>query len=43
MTDVLVDNKFVGTVKNPEEFVDRIISERRMENFHFQSMSELKN
>ena len=30
MTDVLVDNKFVGTVKNPEEFVDRIISERRM-------------
>lgn len=30
MTDVFIDNKFAGTVKNPEVFVDRLISERRM-------------
>lgn len=30
MTDVYLDNKFVGTVKSPKDFVDRIISERRM-------------
>ena len=30
MTDVFLDNKYVGTVKKPEEFADRIISERRM-------------
>ncbi|MBC8501381.1 MAG: DNA-directed RNA polymerase subunit B [Nanoarchaeota archaeon] len=30
MTDVFLDNKFVGTVKNPEDFIERIISERRM-------------
>lgn len=29
-TDVYLDRKFVGYVKNPEEFVERIISERRM-------------
>ncbi|NQU98622.1 DNA-directed RNA polymerase subunit B [Candidatus Woesearchaeota archaeon] len=30
MSDVFLNNKFVGTVKKPEEFVDRIVSERRM-------------
>jgi len=30
MTEVYLDNKYVGTVKNPEEFVERVISERRM-------------
>jgi len=30
MTEVYLDNKFVGTIKNPEDFVDRIVSERRM-------------
>jgi len=30
MTDVFLDNKFVGTVKNPEDFIERILSERRM-------------
>ncbi len=30
MTEVYLDNKFVGVIKNPEEFVERIISERRM-------------
>lgn len=30
MTDVFLDNKFVGTVKNPKEFVEQIITERRI-------------
>ena len=30
MTDVFMDNKFVGTVKYPAEFVDQIISDRRL-------------
>jgi DNA-directed RNA polymerase subunit B' len=30
MTDVFIDNKFVGTIKNPAEFVEQIISDRRL-------------
>ncbi|MFC2135841.1 DNA-directed RNA polymerase subunit B [Bacteroidota bacterium] len=30
MSDVFIDNKFMGTVKNPKEFVERVQSERRM-------------
>jgi len=30
MTDVFMDNKFVGTVKNPKDFVDQLISDRRI-------------
>ncbi|MBC8494846.1 DNA-directed RNA polymerase subunit B [archaeon] len=30
MTDVYIDNKFVGIVKNPKDFVEKVISERRM-------------
>ena len=30
MTDVFIDNRFVGTIKNPKEFSDQIVSERRM-------------
>lgn len=30
MTDVFIDNKFVGEVKDPKEFTDRVISERRV-------------
>ena len=30
MIEVYVDNKFTGTVKNGEEFTERVISERRM-------------
>jgi len=30
MSDVFIDNKFVGTVKNPKDFVEQTISERRM-------------
>lgn len=30
MSDVFLDNKYVGTTNNPQEFVDRTISERRM-------------
>lgn len=30
MTDVFVDNKFVGNVDDPETFVERIINERRV-------------
>ncbi|MFH1590012.1 MAG: DNA-directed RNA polymerase subunit B [archaeon] len=29
MSDVFLDNKFVGTTKNPAEFVNKIINERR--------------
>jgi len=30
MSDVYLDNKYVGTIKNAKDFVDRVISERRM-------------
>ncbi|MGV8162633.1 MAG: DNA-directed RNA polymerase subunit B [Candidatus Nanoarchaeia archaeon] len=30
MTDVFMDNKFIGTIKNPGEFVEQIISDRRL-------------
>lgn len=30
MSDVFLDNKYVGTTNDPQEFVDRTISERRM-------------
>ena len=30
MTDVLLDNKYVGTIRNPKEFVEQVVSERRM-------------
>ncbi len=30
MTDVFMDNKYIGVVKNPKDFADQIISERRM-------------
>ncbi|MFH1771106.1 MAG: DNA-directed RNA polymerase subunit B [archaeon] len=30
MSDVFLDNKYVGTTKNPQEFTDRVVSERRM-------------
>ena len=30
MTDVFMDSRFVGTVSNPKEFVERVISERRV-------------
>lgn len=30
MADVFIDYKFIGTVKDPKAFADRIISERRM-------------
>lgn len=30
MTDVFLDNRYVGTVKNPKDFVEQIIQERRM-------------
>ncbi len=30
MTDVFIDYKFIGTVKNAEDFIERFISERRM-------------
>jgi len=30
MTDVFMDNKFVGTVKNPKDFVEQLISDRRI-------------
>ncbi len=30
MTDVFMDSKFVGVVKNPKDFVDQLISDRRI-------------
>jgi DNA-directed RNA polymerase beta subunit len=30
MTDVFMDNKFIGTIKNPAEFTEQIISDRRL-------------
>lgn len=30
MTDVFLDNRYVGTVKNPKDFVEQIVQERRM-------------
>jgi|FLOH01.1.fsa_nt_gi DNA-directed RNA polymerase subunit B' len=30
MSEVYLDNKFIGSIKKPEEFVERIIHERRM-------------
>ncbi len=30
MTDVFMDNKYIGTVKNAKDFVDQVVSERRM-------------
>lgn len=30
MTDVFLDNKFIGTTQNPKDFVEQLIQERRM-------------
>jgi DNA-directed RNA polymerase subunit B' len=30
MTDVFIDNKFIGTIKNPADFTEQIISDRRL-------------
>ena len=30
MTDVFLDNKYIGTVQNPKDFVEQLIHERRM-------------